>query len=157
MSLRTRLIIAFLCFSVVPLSAVTAFWYASSVSAFERAAEREAAQTAVEIGQRMESVTRAVGRRMDCPLRGHRRLTAVRVDPAAPLHDRVMPMLGDTAALVIESRSSRWKGWSRCRPAAKTRPHSRTTATASRERADGRRDACACPTASAATTADDRG
>jgi sigma-B regulation protein RsbU (phosphoserine phosphatase) len=50
MSLRTRLIIAFLCLSVLPLSAVTAFWYASSVNAFERAAQREATQTASEVG-----------------------------------------------------------------------------------------------------------
>ena len=99
MSLRTRLIIAFLCLSVVPLSAVTAFWYASSVSAFERAAEREAAQTAVEIGKRMESVTRAVGRRMDRLFEASS-ADGRRFDPEAPLHDRVTPMLGDAAALV---------------------------------------------------------
>ena len=99
MSLRTRLIIAFLCLSVVPLSAVTAFWYASTVSAFERAAEREAAQTAVEIGKRMESVTRAVGRRMDRLFEASS-ADGRRFDPEAPLHDRVTPMLGDTAALV---------------------------------------------------------
>ena len=99
MSLRTRLIIAFLCLSVVPLSAVTAFWYASTVSAFERAAEREAAQTAVEIGKRMESVTRAVGRRMDRLFEASS-ADGRRFDPEAPLHDRVTPMLGDAAALV---------------------------------------------------------
>jgi serine phosphatase RsbU (regulator of sigma subunit) len=97
MSLRTRLIIAFLCLSVVPLSAVTAFWYASSVSAFERAAEREAAQTASELGRRMELVTRAVGQRMD-------QIFAAAADPANPnperLQARVAPMLGDAAALV---------------------------------------------------------
>ena len=97
MSLRTRLIIAFLCLSVVPLSAVTAFWYASSVSAFERAAEREAAQTASELGRRMELVTRAVGQRMD-------QIFAAASDPANPnrerLQARVAPMLGDAAALV---------------------------------------------------------
>jgi serine phosphatase RsbU (regulator of sigma subunit) len=99
MSLRTRLIIAFLCLSVVPLSAVTAFWYASSVSAFERAAEREAAQTAVEIGKRMENVTRAVGRRMD-RLFDAASADGRRLDPDAPIHDRVTPLLGDAAALI---------------------------------------------------------
>ena len=99
MSLRTRLIIAFLCLSVVPLSAVTAFWYASSVTAFERAAEKEAAQTAVEIGKRMESVTRVVGRRMDRLFEASSS-DGQRLDPSAPLHDRVTPMLGDAAELV---------------------------------------------------------
>ena len=96
MSLRTRLIIAFLCLSVVPLSAITAVWYASSVNAFERAAEREAAQTAGEIGRRMELVTNAVGRRMD-------RIFAASADPADPNPERLesrMAMLGDAAMLV---------------------------------------------------------
>jgi hypothetical protein len=42
MSLRTRLIIAFVLMSVVPLSAVTLVSYLSSVRAFEQAARREA-------------------------------------------------------------------------------------------------------------------
>ena len=65
MSLRTRLIIAFLILSVVPLSAVTLIWYFTSVRAFERAAEREATETAADIGRRMEMLTANVGRRMD--------------------------------------------------------------------------------------------
>jgi HAMP domain-containing protein len=96
MSLRSRLIIAFLCLSAVPLSAITAFWYASSVSAFERAAEREAAQTASEIGRRMELVTNAVGRRMD-------RMFGASADPADPNPERLesrIAMLGDAAMLV---------------------------------------------------------
>ena len=44
MSLRTRLIIAFLLLSVLPLSAVTLLSYLSSVHAFELAAQREAMQ-----------------------------------------------------------------------------------------------------------------
>jgi len=96
MSLRTRLIIAFLLLSVVPLSAVTAFWYTSSVAAFERAAEREADQTAREIGRRMEMVTNAVGRRMD-------RMFAAAADPADPSPERLqqrVALLGEAAALV---------------------------------------------------------
>ncbi len=117
MSLRTRLIIAFLCLSVVPLSAVTAFWYASSVSAFERAAEREAAQTASELGRRMELVTRAVGQRMD-------QIFAAASDPANPnrerLEARVAPMLGDAAALVdrVEFHPMESSGEGASRPAA---------------------------------------
>jgi serine phosphatase RsbU (regulator of sigma subunit) len=100
MALRTRLIIAFLCLSVVPLSAMTAFWYLSSVHTFERGAEREATQTASEIGQRMELLTSAVGRRVD-------RLFEASVDPNDPNPDpervqaQVAPLLGD-AALLLE-------------------------------------------------------
>ena len=101
MSLRNRLIIAFLCLSVVPLSAVTAFWYASSVNAFERAAEREATQTAAEIGRRMEMITSAVGRRVDRMFEDadENPDPDFDVDPVR-FQTKVAPMLGDTAALV---------------------------------------------------------
>ena len=65
MLLRTRLIIAFLLLSVLPLSAVTFFSYQSQVAAFESAARREASQSAADIGRRMERITSDVGRRMD--------------------------------------------------------------------------------------------
>ena len=65
MSLRTRLIIAFLLLSVVPLSAMTFISYRSSITTFENAARREASQSAVDIGRRMERITADVGRRMD--------------------------------------------------------------------------------------------
>ena len=98
MSLRTRLIIAFLVVSVVPLSAVTLIWYISSVRTFERAAEREATETAADIGRRMEMVTANVGRRMD---RLFDEAVAARGDAAGTrVRDRVAPMLGDTAALL---------------------------------------------------------
>jgi serine phosphatase RsbU (regulator of sigma subunit) len=98
MSLRTRLIIAFLVVSVVPLSAVTLIWYVSSVRTFERAAEREATETAADIGRRMEMVTANVGRRMD---RLFDEAVAARGDAAGTrVRDRVAPMLGDTAALL---------------------------------------------------------
>jgi len=64
-SLRTRLILAFLLLSVVPLSAVTLYSYGTSVEAFQRAVEREAAQSASDIGHRMSMVTDDLGRRMD--------------------------------------------------------------------------------------------
>ena len=98
MSLRSRLIVAFLLLSVVPLSAVTFVTYRSWVDTFERAAQREAAQSATDIGRRMERITADVGRRMD----------RMFIDPPAsaagegprPMRERVAPMLGDTAALV---------------------------------------------------------
>ena len=57
MSLRTRLIIAFFLLSVVPLSAVTLLSYRSSVNAFERAAQREATESASDISRRMQMLT----------------------------------------------------------------------------------------------------
>jgi len=101
MSLRTRLIIAFLCLSVVPLSAITLFWYASTVNAFEHAAEREATQSAAEIGRRMELITSALGRRVD------RMFDDADENPdpdmavdAERLQAKVAPLLGDAAMLV---------------------------------------------------------
>jgi serine phosphatase RsbU (regulator of sigma subunit) len=99
MSLRTRLIIAFLLLSVVPLSAVTWFSYESQVKAFEGAAQREASQSAVDIGRRMERITADVGRRMD------RLFVAQPAQPGAAgssseMRQRIAPALGDAAALV---------------------------------------------------------
>jgi serine phosphatase RsbU (regulator of sigma subunit) len=101
MSLRTRLIIAFLILSVVPLSAVTLIWYITSVRTFERAAEREASETASDIGRRMEMVTATVGRRMDrlfdesVSYDGQPQATAGR-----KMEDRLAPVFGETAALL---------------------------------------------------------
>lgn len=101
MSLRTRLIIAFLLLSVVPLSAVTLLWDISSVHAFERAAQREATESATEVSRRMEMITADVGRRMDrLFLAG----TGTAGGPANPdpqmVRQSVAPLLGDAAALV---------------------------------------------------------
>jgi serine phosphatase RsbU (regulator of sigma subunit) len=105
MKLRTRLIIAFLILSVVPLSAMTLVWYVSAVHTFERVAEREATETAADIGRRMEMVTANVGRRMDRMFDeavGYRSRNSS--DPknakSSTVEDRVTPMLGDTAELV---------------------------------------------------------
>ena len=101
MSLRTRLIIAFLLLSVVPLSAVTFLSYTSSVRAFEQAAQREATESATDVSRRMEMVTADVGRRMD------RLFVAGTASPERPFNpdpqtvrESVAPLLGDTAALV---------------------------------------------------------
>ncbi len=65
MSLRSRLTLAFFAISVVPLTAVTLFSYASSERALRRAAEQQANQLADELGHRMEFVTADLERRMD--------------------------------------------------------------------------------------------
>jgi len=101
MSLRTRLIIAFLLLSVLPLSAVTFLSYLSSVHAFELAAQREATQSAIDVSRRMEMITTDLGRRMD---RLFATGTSTFGSPSAPdpqmVRQSVAPMLGDTAALV---------------------------------------------------------
>jgi serine phosphatase RsbU (regulator of sigma subunit) len=101
MSLRTRLIIAFLLLSVVPLSAVTLFSYLSSVHAFEQAAQREATESATDVSRRMEMITTDVGRRMD------RLFVGGTGSPSGPFNpdpqmvrQNAAPLLGDTAALV---------------------------------------------------------
>jgi hypothetical protein len=101
MSLRTRLILAFLLLSVIPLSAVTLYSYSTSVHAFQRAVEREAAQSASDIGHRMTMVTDDLGRRMDLLFEG----SDPNADGAPPatseeVRARLRPMLGDAAALV---------------------------------------------------------
>src|SRR5688572_8201638 len=99
MSLRTRLIIAFLLLSVVPLTAVTLFSYASSVNAVENAARREATEGAADISRRMELITADVGRRMD-RIFEFEAPTPATAATAGKMQDRVAPALGDAAVLV---------------------------------------------------------
>ena len=99
MSLRTRLIIAFLVLSIVPLSAVTLIWYVSSVRTFERVAHREATEMATDIGRRMEMVAANVGRRMDRMYEEAVELST-RGSAGGKVEDRIAPMLGDSAALL---------------------------------------------------------
>ena len=96
MSLRTRLIIAFLILSVVPLSAVTLIWYVSAVQTFERVAEQEASQTAADLGRRMEMITANLGRRVD---RLFDEAAAGGQPDATGVRERLAPMLGESAAL----------------------------------------------------------
>jgi serine phosphatase RsbU (regulator of sigma subunit) len=101
MSLRTRLILAFLLLSVVPLSAVTLYSYSTSVDAFQRATEREAAQSASDIGHRMAMVTDDLGRRMDLLFEESTDSNAIDAPATSEqVRARLGPMLGDAAALV---------------------------------------------------------
>jgi serine phosphatase RsbU (regulator of sigma subunit) len=99
MSLRTRLVIAFVILSVVPLSAVTLFSYLSSVHAFERAAQRETAQSAADIARRMEMMTTDLGRRMDRLFEVAGTSDSGDPDPDV-VRARIAPMLGDAAGLI---------------------------------------------------------
>ena len=99
MSLRTRLIIAFVILSVLPLSAVTFLSYLSSVHAFERAAQRETAQSAADIARRMELMTADLGRRMDRLFEVAGTSDSDDPDPDV-VRARVAPLLGDAAGLI---------------------------------------------------------
>jgi serine phosphatase RsbU (regulator of sigma subunit) len=104
MTVRTRLVVALLGLAVVPLAAVTLFSYWSSVSAFERAAQRESAAAAAELSQRMELVTSGVGRRVDqlfeaSATAGTADGELAAMDPAE-VRARMAPLLGETAALL---------------------------------------------------------
>jgi serine phosphatase RsbU (regulator of sigma subunit) len=101
MSLRTRLIIAFLLLSVVPLSAVTFLSYLSSVRAFEQAAQREATESAIDVSRRMEMITADLARRMDRLFATGTVASTGSSNPDPQLvRQTVAPLLGDTAALV---------------------------------------------------------
>ena len=102
LSLRTRLIVAFLLLSVLPLSAVTLYSYTTSVRAFQHAVEREANGTATDISRRMELVTTDVGQRLDQLFESSAAVEGSGTGPpdAVALRARVAPMLGDTAALI---------------------------------------------------------
>jgi serine phosphatase RsbU (regulator of sigma subunit) len=100
MSLRTRLIIAFLLLSVVPLTAVTVLSYVSSVHAFEQAAQREATESATDVSRRMEMITTDVGRRMDRLFVGGAPTSGPWNPDPQMVRQNAAPMLGDTAALV---------------------------------------------------------
>jgi len=103
MSLRTRLIIAFLLMSVLPLAAVTGYGYYSSRQAMQRAVEAEAGATATQLGRRMELVTDDLERRMEkiwdvrrARIEGAPEEPAP-VDPAVAGTTAVAGLLGDAA------------------------------------------------------------
>ena len=65
MSLRLRLIVAFLLLSVVPLGAVTIYSYTSNAKRAADAATRETDQLAGELSQRMQLVTAQLSERVE--------------------------------------------------------------------------------------------
>lgn len=65
MRLRTRLIVAFLILSVVPLGAVTYYSYTSQVQALREVASREADALSGDMTQRMQAVTAELSSRVE--------------------------------------------------------------------------------------------
>ncbi len=65
MKLRTRLALAFLLLSVLPLTAITLYSYTSSITAFRRAVEAEEAAVATDMGKRLDLTTTALSDRFD--------------------------------------------------------------------------------------------
>ncbi|MEO6222929.1 MAG: hypothetical protein ABIP90_06745, partial [Vicinamibacterales bacterium] len=65
MRLRTRLVVAFLILSVVPLGAVTYYSYTSQVRALRELASREADALSTDMTQRMKSVTTELSSRVE--------------------------------------------------------------------------------------------
>ncbi len=65
MNLRTRLILAFVVLSVLPLTAATLFSYRSSLDALHRAAETQASAVAHTMIVRMDSVTTNINKRLE--------------------------------------------------------------------------------------------
>ncbi|CAN5838839.1 hypothetical protein BH18ACI5_BH18ACI5_23290 [soil metagenome] len=100
MSLRSRLIIAFLLLSVLPLTAVTLLSYKSSADAVERVAQREATERAAEVSGRMDAITADLGQKMDrIFVASGTSGDQLDVDPQK-VRATVAPLLGATAALV---------------------------------------------------------
>ena len=62
MTLRAKLILAFLFLAVVPLVVVTVYSYASSVDALRRTVERESGAVAEQMGERLELVAQDLDR-----------------------------------------------------------------------------------------------
>ena len=65
MSLRARLIWAFMLLAVVPLTGVSFYSYLTTERAYRRAVEVEAAAMAEDMNGRLASVTRDLGRRFE--------------------------------------------------------------------------------------------
>jgi serine phosphatase RsbU (regulator of sigma subunit) len=104
MSVRTRLILAFLVLSVLPLSAVTLYSYASSVSAFRGAVATESARMAADLQDRLDTVTADLGRQVGL-LWEPSGATAGGADAAGQPMDvrvieRVAAVLGESAQLL---------------------------------------------------------
>ena len=107
MTLRTRLIVAFLLMSVVPLAAVTGYSYVSTRNAFRQSAEIKSDLMAEELGRRMEIVTGDIERRVGRIWRMARPGSPPPDQPPgtppwaqAPRPDDVAQTLGNFASLV---------------------------------------------------------
>jgi serine phosphatase RsbU (regulator of sigma subunit) len=103
MSLRTRLVLAFLLLAVVPLSGLTLQSYLTSRRALRKAVEAEAAERARDMNDRLDTVTADLGRRLETV--SHLPLgTLLEGDRPEEARERVLgelqTRLGDAAGLV---------------------------------------------------------
>ncbi|MCP3981289.1 MAG: SpoIIE family protein phosphatase [bacterium] len=106
MKLRTKLIVAFLLLSVVPLAGITAFSYSSSLRAFHETVEAEARYTTSQMERRVDLATEDLGRRIEglgqlpyddvvaAAQPGEREL------PARRFLDELVDRMGDSAPLL---------------------------------------------------------
>ncbi len=103
MKLRMQLILAFFLLAVVPLAGVSIYSYNSSLRALRQAAEEESGILAADIGNRMESVSTELNRRIQrlgaFPFRTL--MLAEASKPGSPEKDalinQLMAQMGDTA------------------------------------------------------------
>jgi len=104
MTLRTKLILAFVLLSVVPLTGVTVFSYRSSIKAFRETVEREARGHTDEMSRRMELATQDLDRRIERlgELPYDAVMAAAATDHETPdrFLSRFMEEMGDTAPLI---------------------------------------------------------
>lgn len=106
MSVRLRLVVAFLVLSVLPLAAVTLYSYAASVRAFRAAVASESGRMAVDLQHRLDTVTADLGRQVD-RLWDQRVAVGPATAAAAPAQpvdahvlEQVAALLGDSASLL---------------------------------------------------------
>jgi serine phosphatase RsbU (regulator of sigma subunit) len=105
MSVRTRLILVFLATSVLPLTAVTLYSYASSVRAFRAAVTGESGRMAQELQTRLDTVTADLGRKVGGlweprPAAAARAADEPELAAKVEVVERLTAVLGDSAKLL---------------------------------------------------------
>ena len=105
MSLRTKLVLAFLLLAIVPLSALTLYSYYSSIQTFRRVAEVESNEITRNMSERMEVVSRDLNSRLNrlgqVPFQELMNQRAGSRQPSARgLYQRLMREFGEAAGLI---------------------------------------------------------
>ena len=104
MRLRTKLVLAFLLLSVVPLLGSTVYSYLASIRAFRRAVAAEAGTMAMEMSRRMDTVTTELGQRLtrvqELPMEGIEAAAGAPGPDQQRLLEDVRTAMGEAADLV---------------------------------------------------------
>src|SRR5215218_10593136 len=106
MGVRARLILTFLLVSVLPLTAVTLYSYATSVGAFRAAVASESGRMAQDLQQRLDTVTADLGRQVGRLWEPAAATAAAgaKAEPVLPVEvrvaERMASVLGDSARLL---------------------------------------------------------